>query len=305
MRALAVLAALLLLVAPLAASQSDPGSDPSSSSSSSPTRSPEPDGNATAGNETADPEPSDEDPAGDEVPCPGDRPPATPREKLACYCARNPDDDPCERDGEQADAAAGEWRRWCKDEARTDAQRDRCRRALDEFRSGDGRDHLVTFEVDAANRTLYDYRIDGRAIFDALLLDTGSDNLTVHRLGSALHIGDHDTELVLHDDPTGLVRFKGTDGSLTVRLAEGAQAQPSADGTVARIVLPDGGIAHLRVGNATWLDDSTLLASGFFAFLLPPAAPAASAQEPDDAGDEDGDGEQAEVEREVGRAITD
>lgn len=308
MRALAIVAALLVLATPLVGAQSgDPSAGSSSSSSSgspssssSPTHAPEPSGNRTAGNGTQEPAPYGDD-ASDDFECPPDRAPATPGEKRACYCAR-PGSDPrvCDRDGEAEDAA-GEWRRWCKDEARADVQRERCRRALDEFRAGDGRDHQVTFQVDAANRTLYDYRIDGRAIFDALLLDTGSDNLTVQRVGSALRIGDHDTELVLHDDPSGLVRFKASDGSLTVRLADGATVQRSSDGAMARVVLPDGGIGHLRAGNVTWLDASTLLVSDFFAFLLPPAASPGQSG----AGEDGEDGAGAEVEAKVGRAITD
>ena len=313
MRALAILAALLVLAAPFAASQSDPEPDhsgsssdsESSSTSPSPTDRPEP-----ADNQSVDPDEQDHMDDGD-VACPQDRAPETLAEKRACYCERNPRADGCEREGEdaEAEAAAGVWSEWCRDEARTDEQRERCRQELDDFRAGEGDAVRVTFEVDAENRTIYDYRIDGRPIFAAILLDTGSDNLTVHRHGSALRLGDADTELVLHEDPTGLVRFKGSDGSLTARLADGALVQLDSAGEVARVTFPDGGIGHLRAGNSTWLDGSTILVSDFLAFLLPPRAEAASdASDPSDDGDDGDEGRDRHVvraieERKVGAEI--
>lgn len=308
MRALALLAALLVLATPFAASQSDPGPSPSGSSSSSASHSPSPTARPVpdnqTGNQTDDQGDDSDDADGDagdhdDVECPQDRAPATLAEKRACFCARNPDADGCEREGD-ADGAAGAWRRWCRDEARADAQRERCRRALDEFRSDTGEAARVTFQVDPENRTIYDYRIDGRLVFEAILLDTGSDNLTVQRFGATLRIGDIDTELVLHEDPTGLVRFKGSDGSLTARLADGALVQRDSAGETARITFPDGGLGHLRAGNATWLDDSTVLVSDFLAFLLPPRAEAASDGDSDgDSGDEGGGGRDARVVRAI------
>jgi hypothetical protein len=298
MRAVAVLTALVLLLAPLAAAQgdSDPsGSSSSSSSSSSPSTGPS-DGGSNATDDSED--------GADEVPCPSDRRPSTPAEQRACFCRENADRPVCGGDeGPSDEEAAGEWRRWCRAEAREDAQRERCRSAVSEFGGSDGRH--VAFGVDAPNRTLLAYRIDGSLALEAIAFDTGSDNLTVHRAGSSLRLGDLDTELVLHDDPTGLVRFKGDDGSITLRLPASARIATDADGTSARVTYEDGRVGHVRAGNATWLDDHTVLAAGFAAFLLPPAEPRSAANSAGDgASDDDGDDTDAqEAEEEVGRAI--
>lgn len=275
MRGLATLTALLLLLAPMVAAQ-EGSDDPSStsSSSSSTSASPEPEGNVTE---------EQEDQADDEaVACPTDRRPNGPAEQRACYCRDNPGAAPCDREDEDDDAEAGEWRRWCRDEAREDAPRERCRQAVDDFR-GDREARHVTFQVDAANGTLLDYAIDGHVVLAAIHLETGSDNLTVQRKGSVLRIGDHDTELVLHDDPTGLVRFKGDDGSLTVVLAGDAEAAVAADGSAARVTYSDGRLGHVRAENATWLAADTVLAADFFAFLLPPAREDRPAESPQEA----------------------
>ncbi|MEA3136472.1 MAG: hypothetical protein QOC71_753, partial [Thermoplasmata archaeon] len=208
-----------------------------------------------------------------------------------------------ELDEEESDQAAdqgpSEWRRWCRDEAREDKDRERCREALSDFGAmREGR--WVSFRVDAANATLLDYRVDGLLVAESIHLETGSDNLTVQASGSALRIGDEDTELVLHDDPTGLIRLKGDDGSLTIQIPAGAQVQHAADGSVARITYPDGRIGHLRSDNATFLDDHTVVASGFLALLVPHER-----QEPQGQQDQQDDGERADREEKVNDAIED
>lgn len=305
MRAVAVLTALVLLLAPLAGAQGDDSSgssssesrSSSSSSSTSSSSGPRPD-DRELDNRTDD---GPEDEPDDEVQCPSDRRPATPAESRACFCRENADRPVCGGDEAPSDdEAAGEWRRWCRDEAREDAQRERCRRAVADFAQESPGSH-ITFQVDAANRTLLQYRIDGALALEAIAFDTGSDNLTVQRAGSSLRIGDGDSELVLHDTPTGLVRFKGDDGSLTLRLPASAGIVADAEGTTARIAYDDGRVGHIRAGNATWLDERTVLVAGFAAFLLPPAQPQAVA---DSAGDGDSDHEEAEeADEEVGRAI--
>lgn len=288
MRALALLLSLLFLLVPLGAAQGEEDSSGSSSSSSTSSDSSssgprEGDGNKT-GNSTS--------PTASPAPRPDGCPregPDTPEEVKACqerYCRLHPDDERCRRD-DSADAGPREWRRWCRSEADEDQDRQRCREALAGFGAeADGR--WVSFRVDAANASLLDYRVGGLLVAESIHLETGSENLTVQAMGSALRIGDEDTELVLHDDPTGLVRLKGLDGSLTVILPADADVQRAADGSVARIAYSGGRVGHLRSDNATFLDDHTVLASGFFALLVP-----ASRESPalDGDGDDSGDAE--------------
>ncbi|MHB1261205.1 MAG: hypothetical protein ACYC2H_05760 [Thermoplasmatota archaeon] len=310
MRALALFLSLLLLLSPLASAQDgeEDGSRSSSSSSSpSPSRGPE-------GNETPeDPhDPPEQDPdqqsAGDGCPPQG---PTNPQEVQACrerYCRNHPDDPRCPRaeqgDDEegQADGGPSEWRRWCRDEAHEDEQRDRCRQELSEFANGTGR--WVSFRVDAANASLLDYRVDGLLVAESIHLETGSDNLTVRSTGSALRIGDEDTELVLHDDPTGLIRLKGDDGSLTIILPANATVRHSEDGTAARIEFVGGRTGHLRSENATFLDDHTVLASGFLALLIPHEREAESPPRNDEEQGHDEEVNDAIEDRRIGAEIT-
>jgi hypothetical protein len=289
MRGLPTLVAFLLLLAPLGVVGQ--GEDPSSSSSS--TTMPEapgspPDnstGNSTGNGATSSPR----GPPGDGCPLPRERP-DNQTEIDACtqrYCRENPGDQRrCEaEEPESGPRPPAGWEAWCRDEARDDSQRDRCRQALAEF-EGERDGRWISFRVDAANVTLLDYRIAGGLVLESIHLETGSENLTVQRSGSALRIGDGDSELVLHDNPTGLVRFKGDDGSITVVLAAGSRVDRSEDGLVARIQLPDGRVAHLRSDNATWLDARTVLMTGFGAILVPAAerpqeGPAQDAEEQD------------------------
>ena len=310
MRGLATLLTLLFLLAPLAAAQGGDGSqsgsssdsdESSSSSSSSSSDRPHSDSQSTT---TPPPKP----PQSDGCPLPDERP-DNQTELNACkerYCRENPDDARCD-EGDEADDGAhppAGWARWCRDEAREDAQRERCRQALADFEArheGDGR--WISFQVDAANSTILNYTVADGLVLDSIHLETGSDNLTVHHTGSAIRVGDEDSELVLHDDPTGLIRFKGDDGSITLVLADGSRVDRSEDGTIARIELPDGRIAHLRADNATWLDNRTVLMTGFGALLVPPAG---SVGRSDDAEREDREEkvQDAIEDRKVGAEIT-
>lgn len=288
MRAAAILAALLMLLSPLAAAGDDGGSSGSDSGSSS---GPEPgsDSNSTgeqpsSGNSTSNSTSSSSSPPPPEpAQCPmPERKPATEDEVRACkeqFCERNPRERTCRDEREQDEDAAAEnesaergpreWSRWCRGEAREDQERSRCRGELARFGdSAEGK--WIAFQVDAANATLLGYEVAGHPVLDSLHLETGSENLTVRATGSALRLGDADTELLLHDDPTGLVRLKGGDGSLLLVLPAGTRVDRTDDGTVARLVYADGRIAHLRIGNATWLDARTVLAEGFAALLVQP-----------------------------------
>jgi hypothetical protein len=287
MRALATLTALLMLLSPLAAADGDSGSSSgpsgsdsgSSSATNSTSEGPSPDGNSTANSTSPSPPPPPPPPA--QCPMP-ERRPATEEEVQACkerFCDAHPRERACrEERQEEADDAADnasaergprEWSRWCRGEAREDQERSRCRADLARF--GDAAaGKWIAFRVDAANATLLDYSVAGRPVLDSLHLETGSDNLTVRATGAALRLGDDDTGLLLNDDPTGLVRLKAADGSLLLVLPDGTRVDRTDDGTVARITYGDGRIAHLRIGNATWLDGRTVLAEGFAALLVQP-----------------------------------
>jgi hypothetical protein len=319
MRALALLTALLMLLSPLAAAnegdgQGDGGPDDGSGSggsgsgsgSNSTSGGPAPDGNSTG-----DP---DDEPSPGECPMP-ERRPATEEEVRSCkerFCEERPRDPSCRRerddrereaaDNESAERGPREWQRWCRPEAREDEGRDRCRAELARF--GDAAEgRWISFRVDAANATLLDYRVAGLPALDSLHLVTGSDNLTVRASGSALRLGDEDTALTLHDDPTGLVRFKADDGSLLLQLPEGTAVDRTEDGSTARLTYGDGRIAHLRAGNATWLDGRTVLAEGFAAVLVHP--PEEKRPGEDGAVQEaKAEVQQAVVDRKVGAEIT-
>lgn len=291
MRGSATLLALLLLLSPLGAAQ-DYGHEGTRSSSSSTTGDPHSEENSTEGadgNSTSSGNSTSDGPRGDGCPMPQGQP-DNQTELDACkerYCRENHED--ARRCGSEDEAPEGPrppqgWERWCRDEARDDSQRERCRQALAHYES-DGDDRWISFRVDAANATLLDYTVDGSPLLESIHLETGSGNLTVHRTGSVLRLGDEDSELVLHDAPTGLVRFKGDDGSITVTLVNGSHVDRSEDGRVARIQLPDGRVAHLRADNATWLDNRTVLMAGFGAILLPAA---------DREGQGEGEGEETE-----------
>lgn len=318
MRALAFLLSLLFLLVPLGAAQGGEGHG-SDSGSSSESESGSDSGSSSSGPDDGAGEEDAEDADGDsrgpeDDGCPlPEEGPDTPEETEACrerFCHDNPRAESCrgDEDGEEredkADRGPREWRRWCRAEAAEDSQRGRCRQELAEFGAErDGR--WISFRVDAANASLLDYRIDGLLVAESIHLETGSDNLTVRSLGSALRIGDEDTELVLHDDPTGLVRLKAKDGSLTLILPAGSQVQGSADGSIARIAYEGGRIGHLRADNATFLDERTVLASGFLALLVPEGR-----QEQKAVADDGSDGEEsgrvtAAIEhRRVGAEIT-
>src|ERR1041384_6234752 len=129
MRGLATLLAVLLLLAPLAASSDGDGSS-SSSSSSGPSGDSNSTSNSTSDSSSPSPSPSPAPhPVGaDGCPMPG-RPPANDSEQQAClerYCRQNPGDERCQDQGALPRAPKG-WDRWCRDEARDDAQRQRCR----------------------------------------------------------------------------------------------------------------------------------------------------------------------------------
>ena len=167
---------------------------------------------------------------------------------------------------------------WLDDCNVAPAQPASCPETIAAFGS-DQRALSIRFLVDAQNETLTDYDVNGVRVLDSLTLDTGRGKLEV-RSNGILGIGDREAELLLHNDPTGLVRFKGGDGSLTFRFPGTATIHSSADGTLARLLYEGGTIGHWRAERATWVDDHQVIAEGFAALRMQPASkmPDATAQ---------------------------
>ena len=147
-----------------------------------------------------------------------------------------------------------------------------CERAVRRIGDERGRD-WISFEVDAANATLLDYTIAGLLALERLQLDLDDGNLSIERSGATLHVRDGDAELRLHDIPTGLIRFKGDDGNVTLQFP--ADAAVGRDEQGARIAYAGGREGHLVADNATWVDNFTVQLNGFFAFHVPARGAAA------------------------------
>lgn len=194
----------------------------------------------------------------------------TPREREECLRAAGNETDGNETADDGNETEESDEPRpaeWCRDGARTAEQKERCRRAVDAIRDEERRD-WVTFDVDPANATLLDYRIAGMLALESIDLDLDQGNLSIERDGSTLRVRAGDDELRLHDEPNGLMRFKG-DGNVTLTFPDGADIQADAHG--ARILYPSGRSGQLLAQNATWLDNATVQLTGFFAFHVPPA----------------------------------
>lgn len=259
MRGVALTVTLLLLMAPLGLAQDD-GPDDGSSGSSSET-----------GSASPSPEPR---PAAECEKYPPDSP-----ERRRCleeakmeYC-RTHDDPRCPRpDGNQTGNGTGDEDRpkppvdRC-DEEHNESASQRCEAAVRKIHDERGRD-WIAFDVDAPNATLLAYRIDGLLALDAVHLGLDDGNLSIERQGSTLRVQDGEAELRLHDEPNGLIRFKGGSGNVTLDFPAGARIARAEHG--ARVVYAGAREGHLLAENATWLDNDTVLLDGFFAFHVPP-----------------------------------
>jgi hypothetical protein len=264
MRGLALVLAALMLLTPLAvAAEGDGSSSDSSSSSTSSSPSPHP-----------EPRPYNNP---DGCPAPQRGPPYNDTERAACLqraCREHPDRPECQRDepkpepAGQPEARPTGWERWCASDERTADEMAKCRHAIEEYRDARA-GHFISFHIDQANATLLSLMVGSTLVIESLQLETGSGNLSVERAGDALRLGDGNTSLVLNDDPTGLVRFKGDDGSVTIRLPASAHVARASDDSVARIEFAGGRIGYIRADHASWLDGRTVLLTGFFAFLIP------------------------------------
>lgn len=272
MRARPLLLALLVALAPISVAQGDgsEGSEGESSEGSSTTSS----SSSTSGSPAHDPPPG----------CPsGSNATSNASAQAECkqrFCAEHPGDPRCPQPAPKTDDADGDGadegdddanirqgERWCRANEGSAESLERCRRLLQEFRDGLDDDHWVTFRVDPQNLTILDLRVAGRLVARSLVLDPGEGNVSVDRHGKALRVGDNDTELLLHDDPTGLLRFKGADGSVLLTFDEGVNAQVRNHG--ARIDLGSGREGLLVAENATWLAGNVVRLSGFFTFHVP------------------------------------
>jgi hypothetical protein len=241
MRAVAWMLSLLLLLAPVGLAEEESSSSSSSSSSS------------TSGSPSSGPSPDCDDDEGED----GDKT-CDPR---ANRTQPRPSDG-C-RDGEEDEDEAAH-----------------CERAVRRIGDERGRD-WISFQVDAANATLLDYSISGLLALERLQLDLDDGNLSIERSGATLHVRDGDAELRLHDIPTGLIRFKGDDGNVTLQFPADAAVQRDEQG--ARIAYSGGREGHLVADNATWVDNFTVQLNGFFAFHVPARGDPADAEDPPEA----------------------
>ncbi|MCA1811892.1 MAG: hypothetical protein LC623_07780 [Halobacteriales archaeon] len=123
----------------------------------------------------------------------------------------------------------------------------------------------IEFSTDSP-RQLSGFKVDGRVTLDRLVLDPGSDGrLATERRGDALVVGDADTRLRLHDNPVGLVEFKGADGGVLLGFPAGVQVATGERGHAARIHYPDGRDGLLVADAAAWSGRNVTL-TGFFSF---------------------------------------
>ncbi|MEK6976190.1 MAG: hypothetical protein AABY18_07595 [Candidatus Thermoplasmatota archaeon] len=251
MRGAAWTLSILLLLVPLGLAEDGEGDSSSSSSTSS-------SGSPSSG--------SGSGPCADED---------SPEEREQCVrdarerCAEHPDDERCAAPANRTEADDARLEGdGCRDGESDDEAADHCERAVRAIGDERGRD-WISFRVDAPNATLLDYTIAGDLALEELRLDLDDGNLSIDRQGSTLRVRDGEAELRLHDEPNGLIRFKGADGNVTLRFPADAVIERGDHG--ARINYAGGRQGHLLADNATWLGNATVQLNGFFAFHMPPA----------------------------------
>ncbi len=209
-------------------------------------------------------------------------------------------------DGNETDEDDDRFGPGCRDGNRSDDELRRCRQAVADIGRDRGRD-WISFRSDPINATLLDYRIGDLLALDAIHLDLQGENLTLQRSGSTLFVRDGEAELRLHDEPNGLIRFKG-EGNVTLVFADNVTIEPAANG--ARATYPGGREGHLLADNATWLANDTVALTGFFAFHVPVAQPlrehpdGARSDEEEDAEEAKGRVQEAIARRSVGAEVT-
>lgn len=251
MRALAVLFTLLLVLAPAGLAQSGPGSGAPTSSSPPACR-------------EADCDEEDDSHEGDDSNVDNRTRPGNGTR-------------PAEHGDDMHDEGDEPFGPGCRNGNRTAEELQRCRRAVAGIERERGRT-WIGFQADAPNATLRDYTIGGLPALESLTLDLDGANLTLRQAGSTLFVRDGESELRLHDEPNGLIRFKGAAGNITLVFPANATIDHGEHG--ARIAYAGGREGHLLADNATWLANGTVQLNGFFAFHVPPAHARAAPEEP-------------------------
>lgn len=156
--------------------------------------------------------------------------------------------------------------RWCADEDRREAAKAACQRLLEEFRDRAG-ERWIGFDADLDNLTFTNLRVQGKQVVDQLVLDVGGDEFEVERDGSVLELASDDAVLRIHDNPTGLLRFKGEAGHVVLTFPSDTTVYATTSG--ARIEYGQASVrqsGQLVADELEWLDTHTVVATGFFTF---------------------------------------
>ena len=141
------------------------------------------------------------------------------------------------------------------------------------------RRHAVAFDILPDRSGLANYTVGGVLAIRELRIEPMAD-AEMSRHGSVLRVRADETRLEIHDEPGGLLRFRGGNETL-ITLAFPADARVEADGPGYRVSYAGGARALLVAapGNAT-VDGSTLSARGFLSFHLAPPKEAAGGAAP-------------------------
>ncbi len=288
MRLLPVFVALLLASLPLAGAQGDDprdGQEPDSTSGSDPD---------DPGSNPQDPEDPTE--PGGSGPDHSDRPGAADDNRTGDDRDRNETD----TDDNRTDAPT------FADRCRTDPDHSACRADRERFRDAaqdvERRAEHVSFEVDRHNRTLLDYAVDGRLLFDAVTF-TDPNPVQVRLGGSELVLRTNESGLRLRDTPRGNLEFKSEEHALVLDLSAGARLDQHARTERGHFVVLDypGAVGKLAADRIV-IDDDVLSVYGFAAFHVEPEPPAEPEPSPGRQAVDDAI-ERAEVQRQLGARV--
>lgn len=133
-----------------------------------------------------------------------------------------------------------------------------------------GDERHITFEP--APDGFANLTVNGRLILVSVRMDA-ADAITSEHGDRRLLVQAGDNLLELHDDASGFVRFQGPDATVTLVFPAGIvhnERGPGGIGPDAKITYLDGTLAFLNAEAVEWLDDHTLVASGFLGFHLAP-----------------------------------
>jgi hypothetical protein len=225
--------------------------------------------NSSGGNETAPPANGTAPPPSTPPDCSKE---ATPEGREACkahFCRDHPDDSRCGAGCDREKTAQAREScvkaRYCANNP-SDARCARPAKGTGQPAGAVDRLGHIEFTVVGPHH-IAAYKVDGQLALDSLILDTGSaGGMTTARSGDALVVGDADTRLRLHDNPVGLIEFKGRDGAAILSFPAGVTIT-TAD-HAARIHYPDGRDGLLVAEGASWSGRNATL-DGFFTFHIP------------------------------------